>query len=215
MAPSTGQKGTVMRTPPSIHSSPLVAALVMLTMLLVPLPARGDANPPLRSGTGVAKLALVTAYAPCTVPDVESNGEPACSPVRRDTVCGFGSGGLGLLKIRRYNNLNPNMVSAIKLVGLDAGCEGEELCIELVLRTTQAPDFICSGAGGCTLPDPAPMGGCCTVTDGRCIKPLATAHLHAGLAIEAELLQCGVTRTTGPSQPAGNTFACGFFVDVD
>jgi hypothetical protein len=61
-------------------------ALVALTMLVVPPPARGDASPPQRSGTGVARLALVTAHAPRTVPNVDSTGQPACSPVRRDTT---------------------------------------------------------------------------------------------------------------------------------
>jgi len=205
-----------MRTLANIRLSTVaVSTLVALTLGLLAPPARGEANPPRRAGTGVAKLALVTAYEPCTAPDATSNGDPACSPERRDTVCGFGSRGSGVIKIRKYNTVNPNMISALKLVGLNDGCEGETLCIELVLRTTQPEETFCTGTGGCTLPDPAPMGGCCTVTDGKCIKPVGSAHLHAGFAIEAELIQCGVTRTTGPSLPAGNTFACGFFVDLD
>jgi hypothetical protein len=188
-----------------------------VTVLLVPglfvSIALGQANPPVKSGASSVKLALVTAYAPCTAPDITHNGGPACTPSRLDTICGFGPEGRGSYMIKKIRTAHPSMIANVKLTGLDPACEGLQLCHETSMRTTQGDTHACSGPTGCTLEDPTPSGHCCTVEDGKCTIKGSGIHSNIGGIVEGELLSCRIRRTTGPSLPT-STFACGFYTNV-
>jgi hypothetical protein len=175
--------------------------------------AGAQANPPAKAKT--ARLALVTAYRDCYAPNATHGAAVACNPPERyDPVCGFGPGGRGSITIHRRNGAATNMAVDLDLQGLDAGCEGRELCLELLVRTTHAQDATCTpGGGGCTLQD-TPTVACCRPANGACRIRNAELHRSHAPVVEAEILGCAVRRIGYPLPPVINTFACGFFADT-
>lgn len=193
-----------------------VRSLILLALgLVLPNAAPAQTNPPFR--TGALRLWLVTAYEPCTSPNAIHNGAmTACTPPTRiDTVCGFGPQGKGTFSIIKRHNATPNMGATVRLTGLDAGCEGLQLCASTTTRTTDPAMDNCSGPLGCTLEDATYEANCCTVSAGTCVMRNVGVHLNVGPTVEAALLSCGIKRATGPSLPAGRTFDCGLFHSIE
>jgi len=191
----------------------VIAAMLMAAGIAVNVEAQS--NPPAKAKP--VRLALVTAYRDCYAPNALHHGSSptACNPPERyDPVCGFGPGGRGSLMIRRRHGANTNMAVDVDLQGLDAGCEGRELCLEMVVRTTHSDDPACiPGAGGCTLQDTI-TATCCRPVNGTCRIRGADLHNNYASVVEAEILSCGVHRIGYPLPPVVNTFACGFFADT-
>lgn len=176
---------------------------------------------------------MVTAFAPCTVPNDTTTGVlalPACAPaVPQDTVCGFDVSdpakplGQGQLQAGvSGKGATADIKLQVKLQGLNAGCIGETLCITPFLR---ASSLGCTSAnpGGCTtlesLTAPFALGGsACGVVDSKGKLQIKTSvnSIIPGLVpgsthLTLDLARTGVRRTTGPSLPAAGTltFAAG------
>jgi hypothetical protein len=175
--------------------------------------ARAQANPPAKSKS--VRLALVTAYRDCYAPNATHGAANACNPPERfDPVCGFGPGGRGSLTMHRRRGAATNVAVDMDLQGLNAGCEGVELCLELVVRTTHAEDPACvPGTGGCTLQDTT-TAACCRPENGACRIRDADLHNNHADVVEAEILNCAVRRIGPPLPQVVNTFACGIFADT-
>ena len=106
---------------------------------------------------------LMVAYNPCTAPDTQADDNtPACTTIARsDTNCGYG-GGQG--KIQLKSQTVGNYDARLKLVTLDAGCEGKTLDFVAVVRRTGR---YCSG-NVCALADQTFQFGQCVVQHNVC-----------------------------------------------
>jgi hypothetical protein len=161
---------------------------------------------------------FVQAYEPCTMSNDTTTGAislPACHPaVPVDTRCGFGpeGRGTGSALVLPPDGSNPQDISIRgRLIGLDAGCEGETLCVSatLVVSTVGCASGDADGCTMSTLTDFAigTMGnGCGVVTNGK-VKLRTTVNT----AFNAEVLNSntviqvrgvGVRRTSSVNSPA-------------
>ncbi len=106
---------------------------------------------------------LMTAYNPCTAPDTTTDDSvAACSTfTRSDSNCGYG-GGQG--KIQLKTQTVGNYDARLKLVTLDAGCEGKTLTFHAVVRRTGR---YCAG-NICQVQDQDFQFGSCVVMRGVC-----------------------------------------------
>ena len=106
---------------------------------------------------------LMTGYNACTAPDtVTDDAQSACSAVSRtDTGCGYG-GGQG--KIQLKGQTVGNYDARLKLVSLDAACEGQTLTFQARVRRTGR---YCSG-NVCTVGDTTFQFGSCVVQHNIC-----------------------------------------------
>lgn len=207
----------------------VVTKLLMGTavVLCVATIASAQNNEPKKANITFSKL--VTAYAPCTVPNDTTTGPlplPACAPaVRLDPGCGFGSKGQGKLKANVVGSSTPtpntqDLKALIIFSGLDAGCHGETLSLLGTVNITTS-DCLSGNAAGCTVQDTLstfPLGTCVVDTKGKC-KIKTTAETVLGFDVidggntGLELVNCGVARTSSvnsPAPPAGTlSFTCG------
>ena len=106
---------------------------------------------------------LMTTYQACTAPDTQTDDlVPACSTiVRGDSNCGFG-GGQG--KIQLKGQTVGNYDARLKLVSLDAACEGKTLTFQANVRRTGR---YCAG-NVCTVVDTTFQFGSCVVQHNIC-----------------------------------------------
>ena len=170
---------------------------------------------------------FVQAFAPCTSSNDTTTGAialPACHPaVPVDTGCGFGPGGRGTGSaiVLPPDGSNPQDVSIRgRLIGLNAGCEGETLCVSatLVVSTVGCASGDADGCTMSTLTD-FPIGtmgnGCGVVTNGK-VKLRTTVNT----AFNAEVLNSntviqvrgvGIKRMTSvnSSAPSASSFESG------
>lgn len=173
-------------------------------------------------------LSFVTAYEDCTTPNDTSTGAfvlPACSPAAPiDATCQFGPRGLGSGRasvIETQIPANQDIRLYGYLRGLEAGCNGETLCLEATMSVTlPSPGCTSGDPAGCTMQELVnfPLG-CTTVKNGRARLGTTVNALLPGLPIvngqmAIALRSVNVKRTSsinGPA-PSGPTFEMGLFV---
>jgi hypothetical protein len=161
---------------------------------------------------------FVSAFAPCTSSNDTTTGAiqlPACHPAALvDTGCGFGPGGkgTGTAIVLPPDGSNPQDISIRgRLVGLDAGCEGETLCVSATLVVTTV-GCTSGDADGCTMSTLTdfPIGtmgnGCGVVHNGR-VRLRTTVNTAFGAAVlnsntSIQLRGVGVKRTSSVNSPA-------------
>ncbi|MFM7141010.1 MAG: hypothetical protein ACKO2K_03730 [Alphaproteobacteria bacterium] len=174
-------------------------------------------------------ISFVTAYEECVTPNDSSTGAfvlPACSPaIPIDATCQFGPRGLGngrAAVVETQVAANQDIRINGYLRGLEAGCEGETLCIEANMVVTLPSTGCVSGdPAGCTMQELTnfPLG-CATVKNGRARLgttvnapfPPNSPVINGQMAIA--LREVKVTRQSsvnGPA-PSGPTFEMGLFV---
>lgn len=133
---------------------------------------------------------LVTAYAPCTVPnDTTAGSLPllACAPaVPGDDVCTIDAGGGG--KVQAKADAAGDVALKAKIKGI-ANCEGDKLKAYAGIRVT-TNNCTSANPGGCTTQDqlfPVTAAGDCTIDGGKCgIKTTVNAELGAGTLTAGE-----------------------------
>lgn len=167
----------------------IVRGLVgMGATLLLATGAGAAHNEPLKGN--LFKTNVVTAYQPCAAGTVTTDApgpvQAACPAVRRDSVCGFGVKGTGKLQAKVLSD--PVTKAAIDigvhavLVGLDSGCEGDTLTLNVATQITI--DDCIGASGGCTYAATFALGSC-VVTDGHCtIESTVNTNPPATLRIE-------------------------------
>lgn len=161
---------------------------------------------------------FVQAFTPCTSTNDTTTGAialPACHPaIPVDTGCGFGPDGKGngMATVLPADGVNPQDVELRgRLVGLNAGCEGETVCVSatIVVSTVGCASDDPAGCTMTTLTDFAigsGNNGCGVVQNGK-VKLRTTVNT----AFNAEVLNSntviqirgvGIKRTTSVNSPA-------------
>ncbi len=137
----------------------LVAIALGLTVLATT--AHAQFNTPFKGKQ--FKGNLMTTYEPCTAPNTMTDDSvPACTTVvRTDPNCGYG-GGQGKIQLKAQTVGNYD--ARLKLVTLDAGCEGKTLSFVAVVRRSGR---YCGGTI-CTAQDTTFQFGQCVVSRGVC-----------------------------------------------
>jgi hypothetical protein len=134
---------------------------VALGLTVVATTAHAQFNSPFKGKQ--FKGNMMVTYQPCTTPDVMTDDNvPACSAiVRTDPNCGYG-GGQGKIQLKAQTVGNYD--ARLKLVTLDAGCEGHTLSFIAVVRRTGR---YCGG-NVCTAQDSTFQFGQCVTQRGVC-----------------------------------------------
>jgi hypothetical protein len=168
-------------------------------------------NPPKKAGK--FQSSVVQGYDECTATNTNTVGGvvilPACQPaVPSDPGCVFTDKGGGKLSAKAKDDVGVQ----VKLKGLDAACNGEELCARASFRATSDT---CAAGPDCTAADVAnfPLLACCTVVDGKCqaktsVNTEIPGAIVPGSRLEIELLGCDLLRT-GQAESA---FRCGVMI---
>ena len=177
-------------------------------------------------------LSFITAYEDCTTPNDSSTGAfvlPACSPATPvDSTCQFGPNGLGNGRasvIETQIPANQDIRIYGYLRGLEAGCEGETLCLEATLHATLPPSgCISADPAGCTLVRGNLRGislqlGCATVKNGRVRLGTTVNALFPGvplingqMAIALRGVDIHRTSSVNGPAPTGPSFEMGLLV---
>jgi hypothetical protein len=161
---------------------------------------------------------FVQAFATCGSSNDTTTGAialPACHPaVPVDTGCGFGPDGRGngVAQVLPPDGTNPQDISIRgRLVGLNAGCEGETLCVSatLVVSTVGCASGDADGCTMSTLTD-FPIGtmgnGCGVVENGKVrLRTTVNSAFNAEVLNSNTVIQVrgvGVKRTSSVNSPA-------------
>lgn len=198
-----------------------VVALVVMVAALVAAQRTGAQELPGPTKAKQYMASFVQAFAPCTSTNDTTTGAialPACHPaLPADTGCTFGPGGRGTgsALVLPADGVNPqDILIRGRLIGLNANCEGETLCVSatLVVSTVGCASDDPAGCTMATLTD-FPIGtmgnGCGVVQNGK-VKLRTTVNT----AFNAEVLNSntviqvrgvGVKRTSSVNSPAPST----------
>lgn len=202
--------------------------VAVLTCALVAFATRAQAQLVEPAHAKRLNLSFVTAYQDCASPNDSSTGAfvlPACSPATPvDSTCQFGPHGLGsgrasVLETQVPANQDVRLYGYLR--GLEAGCEGETLCLEATMSVTLPSAGCVSGdPAGCTMQELVnfPLG-CSTVNNGRARLGTTVNAASPGIPIingqmAIALRSINVKRTSSVNSPApsGPTFEMGLFV---
>ncbi|HZR84125.1 MAG TPA: hypothetical protein VFD92_23715 [Candidatus Binatia bacterium] len=170
---------------------------------------------------------LVTAIQPCTASNDTTTTPPlvvsACHPATPiDSVCQFDplsetANGVFQAKVAR-KGARQDIKMHVHLVGLNAGCEGLQLCVHLQNLRITTTGCASGDPDGCTMvdvPSFAPgLPACCLVGDGKCrldtgIDVAAMQNFVDDGKMTIELGGAALHRINGPSVPSGASFVTG------
>lgn len=194
-----------------------VVAVAAGSIVLQPVSARADLPGPERARRIITSF--VEAFEPCSMGNDQTTGAislPACHPaVPVDATCRFGPEGKGTgraFALDQEGTSSQDVRITGRFVGLDAGCEGETLCVSatLVVSTVGCQS---GDADGCTMQTLTnfpigvpPTGGCGVVQNGTVAlrttvnEAFDAAVLNSRTSIQVRGI--GIRRVSSVNSPA-------------